>query len=124
MQQKLTVIVAPIGLQSALLVLLQTQGGNDPIVCTTTVQSLSPVLNPHLLIYVICKETTQVEVQAVKATWPTVHLLVLVAEPEQQALAQAAGADVILLQGVSSQRLLEAVVQLPHATIPHFSANI
>lgn len=117
MQQKLTIIIAPVGLQQALLVLLQTQVGYEPIVCATKVPSLSTILNPHLFIYAMGKETTSTEVQAVKATWPAAHLLVLAVEPEQQALAQDVGADIVLLQGTSPQRLLEAIRLLSH--IPH-----
>ena len=110
--QQPTVIIAPIALQQALLVLLRSQGLLEPILCVATVQNLPVTIAPHILIYTMHKKTDAADVQTMKQRWPAAGLLVLVAEPEQHALAQAAGADVSLPQGVSPHQLREAIASL------------
>ena len=110
--QQPMVIIAPIALQQALLVLLRAQGLLEPILCVATVQNLPVTVVPHILIYIMHKEADAADVQLMKQRWPTAGLLVLVAEPEQQASAQAAGADASLPQGVSPHKLREVVAAL------------
>ncbi len=117
MQKKPTIVIAPVGLQPALLVLLQAHGISEPVVCATTIHSLAPTLSPRLLIYALTASAALTDVQTLKQLWPAAGLLVLVAEPEQQPLAQAAGADSVLLSGVSPHRLLNAIAVL-YATAP------
>lgn len=110
--QQPTVIIAPIALQQALLVLLRAQGLREPLLCVATVQNLATTLAPRLLIYTMYQAADVTEVQLVKAHWPAVGLLVLVAAPEQRALAQAAGADAVLPQGVSPHQLRATIAAL------------
>lgn len=106
------VIVAPIALQQALLVLLRAQGVYEPILCAATVQSLATTLTPRLLLYTMPEAADATDVQTLKQRWPAAGLLVLVAKPNQQPLAQAAGADVVLPQGVAPHQLRDAVAAL------------
>lgn len=108
-----TVIVAPIALQQALLVLLRAQGVYAPILCAATVQGLAMTLAPRLLLYTMPEAAADAtDVQTMKQRWPAAGLLVLVAKPAQQALAQAAGADIVLPQGVAPRQLREAIAAL------------
>lgn len=107
-----TVIVAPIALQQALLVLLRAQGVYAPILCAATVQGLAMTLAPRLLLYTMPEAADATDVQTLKQRWPAAGLLVLVAKPAQQALAQAAGADIVLPQGVAPRQLREAIAAL------------
>ena len=110
--QQMTVIIAPIAMQQALLVLLRAQGLHEPLLCVATVQNLAPTLAPRLVIYTMHEAADATEVQTVKQRWPVAGLLVLVTKPEQRALAQAAGADFVLPQGVSPHQLREAIAVL------------
>lgn len=111
-----TVIIAPIALQQALLVLLRAQGVREPILCANTVHSLATTGAPRLLLYTVHEAADATAVQTLKERWPAAGLLVLVAKPEQQALAHAAGADVVLPHGVSPHQLREAIATLNERT--------
>jgi DNA-binding NarL/FixJ family response regulator len=57
-------------------------------------------------------------VRRAKAKWPRARTIVLVQRVEQQAEAEAAGADVVFLQGLPAGRLVAAIVKLlPQAAI-------
>jgi DNA-binding NarL/FixJ family response regulator len=51
-------------------------------------------------------------VRRAKARWPHARTIILVGTVEQQAEAEAAGADVVLLQGFPPGRLVAAIVKL------------
>ncbi len=51
-------------------------------------------------------------VRRVKARWPRARTIILVSSVEQQADAEAAGADAVLLQGFPAGRLVAAIVRL------------
>ncbi len=57
-------------------------------------------------------------VRQAKAKWPHARTIVLAQGVEQQAEAEAAGADMVLLQGLPAGRLVAAIVKLlPQATV-------
>ena len=127
-----TVIVAPIALQQALLVLLRAQGVYAPILCAATVQGLAMTLAPRLLLYTMPEGADATDVQTLKQRWPAAGLLVLVAKPAQQALAQAAGVGLVpetksahLYPGIEAKLLaaLEQAHYLNHAIIQSFEAD-
>src|SRR5690606_31814817 len=51
------------------------------------------------------------QVSQVKARWPGVYCIVLVDHIRQQKVLKMAGADLVLVKGLSPQRLREAVLQ-------------
>jgi DNA-binding response OmpR family regulator len=51
-------------------------------------------------------------VRRAKARWPGARIIALVDTVEQQAEAEAAGADVVLLKGFPAGRLVVAIVKL------------
>ena len=109
------VIVAPIWLQNVLSVWLQVVGKMELVICATTCSSLDFNLVPDLVIFSAADESAYAEVQKIKQMWPTARLLVLVDETLQESLIEEAGADVVLLLGVSSPRLLSTINDLLHA---------
>jgi len=57
-------------------------------------------------------------VRRAKARWPQARTIVLVSSVQQQGEAEAAGADVVLLQGFQAGRLVAAIVKLlPQPTL-------
>lgn len=51
-------------------------------------------------------------VRRIRRKWPRARTIILVGNVEQQEAAEAAGADVVLLQGLPAGRLVAAVVRL------------
>jgi DNA-binding NarL/FixJ family response regulator len=51
-------------------------------------------------------------VRRAKARWPRARTIILVSDFQQQAEAEAAGADVVLLEGFPAGRLTAAIVKL------------
>lgn len=51
-------------------------------------------------------------VRQVKLRWPRARTIILAGNVEQQGEAEAAGADVVLLEGFPAGRLVAAIVQL------------
>jgi DNA-binding response OmpR family regulator len=51
-------------------------------------------------------------VRRTKARWPRVRVIILAQGVDQQAEAEAAGADAVLLQGFPAGRLVAAIVKL------------
>jgi DNA-binding NarL/FixJ family response regulator len=60
-------------------------------------------------------EDAWLTVRRVKAKWPQARCIFLANDVQQQREAEAAGADVVLLQGFPAPRLVAAMVKLlPH----------
>ncbi|MGD9029405.1 MAG: hypothetical protein PVG25_06300 [Anaerolineae bacterium] len=55
---------------------------------------------------------TWLTVRRAKARWPRARTIVLVSNVQQQAEAEAAGADTVLLEGFPAGRLVAAIVRL------------
>jgi CheY-like chemotaxis protein len=51
--------------------------------------------------------------RVIKKNWPNVRIVVLTADPEYRAVAQAAGADAFLVKGFTPQELLNALGGTP-----------
>lgn len=71
-------------------------------------------LVPILLLMDANRSNDQVwlSVRRARRMWPGVRTIMLVSSVEQQAEAEAAGADVVLLQGFPAARLVAAIVRL------------
>ena len=111
-------IVAPIWLQNVLSLWLQCVGKIEVVICSVTFEPLSSELVPDLLILSAEVEPLLVQVEEVKALWPTTYLLVLCDSTEVELLE--AGADMVLCQDFSAQQLFEVTSQLQgKMTIPN-----
>jgi len=65
------------------------------------------LLDAHLT-----EDNVWLAVRRVKRKWPRARTIVLAGNVEQQEAAEAAGADVVLLQGLPAGRLVAAIVRL------------
>ena len=65
------------------------------------------LLDTHLT-----EDNVWLAVRRVKRKWPRARTIVLAGNVEQQEAAEAAGADVVLLQGLPAGRLVAAIVRL------------
>jgi DNA-binding NarL/FixJ family response regulator len=65
------------------------------------------LLDAHLI-----EDSVWLAVRRVKRKWPRARTIVLAGNVEQQEAAEAAGADVVLLQGLPAGRLVAAIVRL------------
>ena len=105
-------IVAPFWLHEPLGVLVQAAPGVIWAGCTTTVEALlsAPVETPPDLVLLYAASILAAgQVREVKAAWPHARCIVLVENVQHQNVAQQAGADLVLLEGLAPGRLLETL---------------
>ena len=57
-------------------------------------------------------------VRRARACWPEARTIILVSTVQQQAEAEAAGADAVLLQGLPAGRIIAAIVKLLPQPVP------
>ena len=60
----------------------------------------------------LTKDNVWLAVRRVKRKWPQARTIILAGNVEQQESAEAAGADVVLLEGLPAGRLVAAIVRL------------
>jgi DNA-binding NarL/FixJ family response regulator len=83
-----------------------------------SVLAADPGLNPALVLMDDDRDQVWLTVRRAKARWPQARTIVLVSSVQQGAEAEAAGADVVLLQGFQAGRLVAAIVKLlPQPTL-------
>lgn len=58
------------------------------------------------------EDSVWLTVRRVKRKWPRARTIILAGNVEQQEAAEAAGADIVLLQGLPAGRLVAAIVRL------------
>jgi two-component system, NarL family, invasion response regulator UvrY len=110
------IVVAPVWLKEALLILLKSAPGIQLVTSVVSVAELlekPPKADPDLVLIDGKRELEQAfdQVSQVKARWPGAFCIILVDHIRQQGVLKAAGADQILVKGVSPQRLLSAIRQ-------------
>ena len=119
-RERKVIIIAPPKLREAFIVLLRSVPNMRILAAGTDVTTmLSPIDHeiPELvLIHVSCCGEDQREdqvschqVDLARAAWADAQHIVLVKDSRMQAEALANGADVVLLEGVTATRLLEAI---------------
>lgn len=115
-----TVVIAPVGLQDALLVFLHSAPELKLIACTATTQvllALDLAQTPELILLEAptSSDEAQTRVTQLKTAWPASHLIALVHHRNQVALVQAAGADEVLLSGVAPSLLMQVITRFSRA---------
>jgi DNA-binding NarL/FixJ family response regulator len=111
------VVVAPVWLKEALLILLQSAANIQLVTSVVSVAELleqPPKVDPDLVLIDGKRELEGAydQVSRVKARWPGAYCIILVDHINQQEVLKAAGADQILVKGVSPQRLMAAIRQV------------
>lgn len=105
-------VVAPFWLHEPLSVLLQAAPGVTWTGCTTTVEALlsAPVEEPRdlVILYASDKHIGR-QIKKVKAAWPGTRCIVLAGHVQLQEIAQQAGADLVLLEGLVPGRLIKTL---------------
>jgi len=93
-------------------VLLQAAPGVTWTGCTTTVEALlsAPVEEPRdlVILYASDKHIGR-QIKKVKAAWPGTRCIVLAGHVQLQEIAQQAGADLVLLEGLVPGRLIKTL---------------
>lgn len=109
--------IVPVWLQDALAVLFKSDQSVRLVACTASIQtmlllSLDP--SPHLVLLDADERDEQAsdQVKQIRAVWPDVYCIALVARGGQQRTMQAAGADEVLLKGTTPKQLLALIHQL------------
>lgn len=108
------VAVVPAWLQNPLKVLLQASAGVELTACTTSPAELlaleiAPL--PDLILLHADKHDSRAaeQVKQVKSSWPEARCIVFVEYVRQRDVVLAAGADEVLLKGVSARQLLATI---------------
>jgi len=111
------IIAEPGPLQESLRALVSTMpqiGAVDVMSDTNAGSAMGVSLCPALVLLDGCQIEGQpwLSVRRARTRWPGARIIVLVNSVEQQAEAEAAGADAVLLQGLPAGRLVAAMVRL------------
>ena len=108
-------IVAPEWLREPLTVLLQAATNTSRWGFETNVEALLAVPGKELpdvvLLYVCEPDDAASQVTKITSAWPHVRCVALVEQPQEQDVVKAAGADLVLPQGITPRRLLQALVE-------------
>jgi DNA-binding NarL/FixJ family response regulator len=105
-------VVAPFWLHEPLGVMLQAAPGVTWTGCATTVEALlsAPVEEPRDLVLLYASDRhVASQIKKVKAAWPKARCIVLVERTQLQEIAQQAGADLVLLEGLVPGRLIKTL---------------
>jgi hypothetical protein len=113
-------IVAPVWLQSALLVFLHSAPELKLVACTATVQVLLALdleQIPELIILETDKrrEHAQEQIRSIKTAWPTSHIIALIPHSSLRALMHAAGAEEVLVSGTAPEQLRLTISRLKYS---------
>jgi len=110
-------IVAPQWLQDGLAVVIKSIPNLHLVACTGSINTLLLIdleHSPDLVVLTLDIPDTKANhpIRQVKFVYPQARCLALIQEVEQSASARAAGADDMLLQGVSAEQFCLAVRRL------------
>jgi len=111
------IIAAPGPLQDGLYALVGTMPQIGAVsVASDAHSALTVDLNPTPALVLLDSGMTVddlwLTVRGAKARWPRARTIVLVSNVQQQAEAEATGADTVLLEGLPAGRLVAAIVRL------------